>query len=355
MNAGGYTAEQSQPGTIPKLKNWDSIYPNWWVAAVLLIAWSVLFHFTGNSTLGYIKTRSLFVWWYEMLAVTAQRGGLSALVDSEDALAWLIPLIVAGLFYYRRKELAELEKKEFLPASVLLIIAVLVHILGFLVQQARLSFVAFWFGVYAITGMVWGKKWLKETLFIFALFAFSVPLGGASEAITFPLRVLATTITVKFTNIVFGLDIIQHGTLILDSTGRYQYEVAPACGGLRSLTAIFVLAIVSGYILFRSLWRKLLLIVLSLPLAVAGNILRLLGIIIAAELAGQEAGAKVHSSSIFSLLPYVPAFVVFWFLTAWLKEEDSDADKCARMDSISTMTDSTSTGADKPLIDNANK
>src|SRR2546426_200125 len=31
---------------------------------VLLAAWFALFHFLGNSTLGYVKTPSLFGWWF---------------------------------------------------------------------------------------------------------------------------------------------------------------------------------------------------------------------------------------------------------------------------------------------------
>lgn len=161
---------------------------------------------------------------------------------------------------------------------------------------------------------------MKETAFIFALFIFCVPLAGASDIITFPLRILATTLSVKLADGLFGLDVIQQGTLIFDASGRYQYEVAPACGGIRSLTAIFLLALVCGFVFFKSIWRRLLLLVSALPLAVAGNVIRLLAIIFAAELAGHEAGAKVHESSIFSILPYVPALLCFWWLTYWLDE-----------------------------------
>jgi exosortase/archaeosortase family protein len=114
--------------------------------------------------------------------------------------------------------------------------------------------------------------------------------------------------------------------LIFDGSGRYQYEVAPACGGIRSLTAIFVLSLCCGFVFFKSIWKRILLVVSAVPLAVAGNVLRLLAIIFAAELAGQEAGAKVHDSSIFSILPYLPAFIGFWILTYWLGEERKGGD-----------------------------
>ena len=287
----------------------------------LLVLWAALFHLKGNSTLGYIKSHSLFVWWYDVMTQSVKGQGLSALLSGEDALGWFIPLIVIGLLYWRFDDLKAIEKKPSWLGVAVLCFAVLLHICGFLVQQTRISIVAFFIGVYGITGLIWGRLWMREVLFVFALFLFCVPFGGASDIIAFPLRMWSTTLSVKIASGLFGLDIIQQGTLIFDPAGRYQYEVAPACGGIRSLTAIFVLSLCCGFIFFKSIWKKVVLVVLALPLAVAGNILRLLAIIFAAELAGQQAGASVHNSSIFSLLPYLPAFIGFWILTYWLGDE----------------------------------
>lgn len=46
----------------------------------------------------------------------------------------------------------------------------------------------------------------------------------------------------------------------------------------------------------------------ALPLAVAGNVLRLTLIIVVAEAFGQKTGDWVHENTFFSMLPYVPAF-----------------------------------------------
>ncbi|MGC8886742.1 MAG: exosortase/archaeosortase family protein [Verrucomicrobiia bacterium] len=295
-------------------------FPNFGIALGLFFLWCLLFHLTGNSTLGYIKSRSLFVWWYEVMTQAAKSGGIAAVLDGEDALGLFIPLLVAAIFYWRREQLIRLEKKTDWIGILIIGFAMFLHICGFLVQQTRISVVSFFVGLYGITGLLWGRRWMWETLFIFALFAFCVPLGGASDVITFPLRVFATTLSVKIASAIFGLDIIQQGTLIFDAAGRYQYEVAPACGGIRSLTAIFALALICGFVFFKSIWRRLLLVATALPLAIIGNVLRLLVIIFAAELAGQEAGEKAHNNSLFSILPYVPAFICFWLLTYCLEE-----------------------------------
>jgi exosortase/archaeosortase family protein len=74
----------------------------------------------------------------------------------------------------------------------------------------------------------------------------------------------------------------------------------------------------------------MLLLALAVPLAILGNVARLLLIILAAETFGQSAGGFVHDNSFFSIMPYMPAFGGFWFLTRWLAEPEPVAGKeCA--------------------------
>ena len=60
-------------------------------------------------------------------------------------------------------------------------------------------------------------------------------------------------------------------------------------------------------------------VVLAVPFAVLGNFLRLMCIIIAAELGGQEWGSFVHENWFFSLLPYLPAFIGVLWAGSWME------------------------------------
>ena len=274
---------------------------------VLLIAWIVFFHLLGNSTLGYVNTTSLFGW----LNYAYQN-------SADDQHGYFIPLVVLGLLWWKRDELAVVPKRIWWPAFALVAGALLLHAAGFLVQQTRVSVVAFFAGLYALTGLVWGGAWLRATFFPFVLFAFAVPLGNTAEVITFPLRMLATKITVALTHGVLGLEVIQNGTSIFEPSGRYSYEVAAACSGIRSLTAIVALAVIFAFTQFQKNWQRAVLISAAFPLAVAANVARLLTIIIAADAFGQHAGNTVHESSWFSLVPYLLAFASLWALGWWL-------------------------------------
>ncbi len=201
-----------------------------------------------------------------------------------------------------------------------MVAALLLHLLGFLVQQTRLSVVSFYLGIYGLIGTIWGWRMLKAIFFPFFLFAFCVPLGTLAETITFPLRIVATNITTWVSQHLLGVTVIQSGNKILDAQGLFQYEVAAACGGLRSLTATLALASIYAFITLERPWRRAVMILSALPLAVAGNVLRLTMIILAAEAFGQKAGMWVHDNSILSLLPYVPAFLGLGALGALLRE-----------------------------------
>ncbi len=113
------------------------------------------------------------------------------------------------------------------------------------------------------------------------------------------------------------------GTELFDPLGTYQYDIAAACSGIRSLLAIFFFATVYGFVVFRSPWKRLLMIALAVPFAVLGNLLRMLLIIIAAVMGGQEWGNYVHESTLISLVPYLPAFLGLLFIGRYLEEKTS--------------------------------
>lgn len=282
---------------------------------ILLAAWFALFHWLGNSTLGYVKTASLFGWLDNAWSRNA-----------DDEHGYLIPFVVLGLLWRNREELVAVPKRVWWPALGLVVGALGLHVVGFQVQQPRLSVVAFFLGLYALSGLVWGPAWLRATFFPVFLFAFCVPLGSLAERVSFPLRVLATDITVLVAKGPLGIDVIQNGTSIFDPAGKFSYEIAAACSGLRSLTAVLALACIFGFVWFRPWWKRGVLILAAFPLAVLCNVFRLSSIIVAAEAFGQTAGNTIHDSQLFSLLPYLPALAGLALLGWWIGDRTAETD-----------------------------
>jgi exosortase len=276
----------------------------------LIAAWCALFHFLGNSTFGYIDTPSMFGW-----------VNYSYSQSHDDEMGRYVPFLFLALCWWKRDELLAVGKSPWAGAIVLVAAALLLHVVGFAIQQTRVSVIAFYVGLYGLLGAIWGWRFLRAIFFPYFLFVFCVPLGSLADTITLPLRMIATNVTAWISQTILGIPLIQNGTQIFDSKGSFQYEVAAACGGLRSLTATIALASIYSFVAVERPWRRIIMIAAAFPLAVAGNVLRLTLIVLAAEAFGQQAGDWVHENAIMSLLPYIPAFLGLGALGSWLKDK----------------------------------
>jgi exosortase len=298
------------------VKVWARL-PNKAFFFILLFAWLALFHFLGNSAKGYVKTPSLLAWMSEAYNSPNE-------VAENDRHGNFIPFLVLGLFWWKREQLLKLPLKTWLPSLLLLVFSMGLHILGYVAQQPRISIVGMFGGIYALMGLAWGFQWLVGSFFPFFLFMFSVPLSDNANVVSFPLRLLVCQLVEFISRNILGIDVIRLGTQLYNPSGTYQYEVAAACSGIRSLVAVFLIATVFAFFTYRSLWKRLLVMSMAFPLAVLGNLLRMLFIVIAAEIGGQKWGNYVHDSTIISMLPYVPAIFGVMWIGRWLKPDDAE-------------------------------
>jgi exosortase len=299
------TGKDREPGLIEEVTAlWQSL-PGKWLFGVMMVAWVALFHFLGNSTFGYLDTPSLFEW----LRYTYR-------TQSEDALGPVMPFVVLALLVVKRRELIPLDKGVWWPALLVVVAGLLVHLVGYLIQQARISVIGFFLGLYGLTGVVWGWAWMRGTFFPYLLFAFCFPLGTLADRITFPLRMLVTRISVGVADLL-GIEVVRVGTQIMGVDG-FNYDVAPACSGIRSLMALLALTTVFSFLTFRTGWRRALMISMALPLAVVGNVARVAGVIIVAQAFGQDAGTRFHDGAGF--VTFLVALGCIFLLARFLRE-----------------------------------
>src|SRR3974390_909797 len=99
--------------------------PNKGVFLVLLAAWLALFHFLGNGTLGYIRTPSLLTWM--RLAYSSNPDAHGA----DDSHRQLVPVVVIGLFWGKRKQLLALPLRAWWPGLLLVALALCLHLAGY--------------------------------------------------------------------------------------------------------------------------------------------------------------------------------------------------------------------------------
>jgi exosortase len=311
-----------EEGFSPELRAFWRHWPDKGFFFVLFVAWLALFHLIGNSTFGYVSSASLFNWMAKIYYASG----------SEEAFANFIPLLVLGLMWVKRKELLSQPLKTWWPGLWLIMAGLFLHVFGYLLQQTRLSIVGFFIGLYGLMGLTWGPAFLRATFFPFFLFGFMVPLSTIATPVTFRLQVLVTKIVSFLCHDVLGFSVVRNGTQLVNSVGGYQYEVAAACGGIRSLASIGLLSIVYAFLVFPALWQRLLLMACAFPFAVLGNTVRLMVIVVSAEAGGQSAGVAAHNSGFWSMIPYVPAIIGFALVGRWMENRTS-----AKSDRINSM------------------
>ena len=251
--------------------------------ALCAAAGLAVFQFWGNSTQGYILSNSLFYWWGFQW--------LNPQTESEHG--WLILGVALWLFWRNvRNEPAHDSTPATGRAAVAMLGGLALHLLGYVLQQARVSLLGlllFSWGVLALTG---GRRWGRAAAFPLLFMIFAIPLNVFDTA-GFYLRLWVIEVAFRGAHLV-GIDVLRNGTQLLSPNGAYSYDVAAACSGMRSLMALAALSLLVGYLNFRS-WRVRACIgLLCFPYAFVGNVVRIFAIIVAAEWKGQHAGAVVH-------------------------------------------------------------
>jgi exosortase len=297
------------------LEAWRRL-PNKGFFLILVVAWLALFQFLGNGTFGYIPSPSLLRWMY----LAYQPKGDTFM--SDDGIGKLIPFLVIGLMWWRRKDILAVPMRTWWAGILAVSAGLMFHVIGYVVQQPRISIIGLFVGIFGFMGLAWGPAFVRASLFPYFLFLFSVPLGSQGQFITVPLQLLVCRLVELICHNLLAIDVLRNGALLSDPSGRYQYEVAAACSGMRSLMAVVLMALVYGFLMFKSPWKRLLLLISAFPLSVLGNLFRMLLIVVSAELGGESGqawGNYVHESTIFSLLPYIPALLGFFYLGQWLE------------------------------------
>lgn len=202
-------------------------------------------------------------------------------------------LITVGLLWYLRRDLAALPRSPSLAALPLVALALLLHWIGVRGQAPRISVTAFILFLWAVVWLLWGWPIAAKTAFPIFFLAFALPVSFLNDQVAFPLRMIVTKVAADIAHL-FGINVIRQGTQMFDPTGKFQYDVAPACSGIRSLLALTMLTGVYGYVTQPTALRKAILFISAIPLAVLGNLARVTMVIFAGALFGQEAGKLVH-------------------------------------------------------------
>jgi exosortase len=132
--------------------------------------------------------------------------------------------------------------------------------------------------IVVITGLVWyllGWAYLQALFFPLIFLLFMIPLPAVIlNTITFPLQLLAAKLSTSSLQLI-GLPVYREGNIIF--LPHATLEIVEACSGIRSLVSLTALTVVFAYITQRHIYKRGLLVVSAVPIALAANAFRVWG------------------------------------------------------------------------------
>jgi exosortase len=180
---------------------------------------------------------------------------------------------------------------------------------------------ALYLAAFAMIGMLAGLIWaiggttvIRKLLFPVAYLVLMVPLPDW-DRVTLPLALFTGVCSgaiVRF----LGLDVIIVGNAI--TLPNANLEIGAQCSGVNSLIALTSLMVLVAYLLDGPVWSRIALVLLSIPLAIVGNVLRVATLLFVARAWGAQA-AFLFYHDYSGILFFVAVLLLVYPLTRLLR------------------------------------
>jgi exosortase len=206
---------------------------------------------------------------------------------------FLIPPIAVWLVWRQRAVLSTCPTTGCWAGVAILVPAVLLQIAGLRGDVAMLQGVSLVLALAGIVLQLHGWKALRRLAMPIAFLIFMIPaLPWFMDVLSFRLKIQAARGAVGFAQLI-GVAVQRDGVNLLFPGGILAVE--NACSGLRSLVALMALGTLFGYLAPGAIWKRVLLFLLALPIAVFANTVRIAALCVYAGLAGPtEAAGSFH-------------------------------------------------------------
>jgi len=219
---------------------------------------------------------------------------------------FIIAPITLFLIWRIRHDLARIEPEPSLLGALLLVGLGFGWLLG---DIADVNVVQHFMVVIAIQALVIGVFGLRVAwamAFPLAYLLFAVPVG---EALVPPLMDLTAVFTVKLVQL-SGIPIYSDGLFFSLPSGNWS--VVEGCSGVRYLIASLALGTLYAYLMYVSLWRRLVFIVFAGIVPIVANVLRAYMIVMIGHLSDMQHAVGVDHLLYGWVFFGIVIFIMFW-------------------------------------------
>ncbi len=239
--------------------------------------------------------------------------------DDNYSHGFVVPLIAGYFLYERREELLKTTVLPWAPGLVLIIAGVIQLIIGWLGTEyftMRSSLIV------VVAGMIlyfFGKEVFRKSRLPIFYLILMVPLPYIIyDSVAFPLKLFITKVSVTFLKII-GIVVVREGNIIMFPATTL--EVADACSGIRSLVSLIALAVAYACLVNTTNFRRWIIIVSAIPIALITNALRVIVTGILAQYWGARA-AEGFFHEFAGLMVFALALAILVMLGIVLKDKE---------------------------------
>jgi exosortase len=247
-----HMAQDLQTAASPKKHAWKAQSTSWaWGFALICLLIAVVY---------YRVLAKLVLDWYEI---------------PDFSQGFLVPIFAGYLVWNKRKTLEETKVVPSWSGVSVIVLGLMVLVLGVYGAELFLSRVSLLILLAGLVLCFGGWQLLRELRFVLLVLLLAIPIPAILfNQITLPLQTLASKLASVMLPIA-GVPVLREGNVI--ELPAMKLEVAEACSGIRSLMSLFTLSVFYGYFLEKTVLRRAILALASIPIAIAANALRILG------------------------------------------------------------------------------
>jgi exosortase D (VPLPA-CTERM-specific) len=193
--------------------------------------------------------------------------------DPDYSFALVIPFVSAYIIWKKRKIIAAMPVKPSWRGGIFVFLFLIVSIYGILGSSPSVVRCALPLMILSITLFCYGWQRFTVLLYPFSLLLFMIPLPTLLQTkIGVPLKYLSTKLGEIMLRAV-GVSVYVEGNII--DLGVTQLQVVDACSGLRYILPLLGLGVIFVYFFEKTRWKKILLVLITIPISILANGLRI--------------------------------------------------------------------------------
>lgn len=197
---------------------------------------------------------------------------------------FLVPIISLFIIWRMRKDLINIERKESIDGLVIFIVGLVLQGIAVLQVIRFLSGISLVITIFGIVLYIYGWKFIDKVKFPILFLLLAIPLPFI-DLVAPPIQTISVIASSNLANIL-GIPVEREGFILNTPAG--SFEVALECSGLKSIISLLTLSTIYAFIIEGRLLMKSVIVLSSFPLAITGNILRIVSVLAVANIYGKD-------------------------------------------------------------------